>query len=76
MSLCLGHLLGEDFEQKIQSSEFNQTKPKLHEFVKDVKDKIECSERVVSNNVPYIEEEKDILMSINTVQSLKSKFLN
>ena len=65
-----------NFEQKIQSSEFNQTKPKLHEFVKDVKDKIECSERVVSNNVPYIEEEKDILMSINTVQSLKSKFLN
>lgn len=44
--------------------------------MKDVKDKIECSERVVSNNVLYIEEEKDILMSINTVQSLKSKFLN
>ena len=33
-------------------------------------------ERVVSTNLPYIEEEQDVLKSINIVQSLKSKFLN
>lgn len=33
-------------------------------------------ERVVSTNIPYIEEEQDLLKSINIVQSLKSKFLN
>ena len=33
-------------------------------------------ERVVSTNIPYIEEEQDVLKSINIVQSLKSKFLN
>ena len=33
-------------------------------------------DRIKSTNVPYIEEEKDILKNINVVQSLKSKFLN
>ena len=33
-------------------------------------------DRIKSSNVPYIEEEKDILKNINVVQSLKSKFLN
>ena len=33
-------------------------------------------ERVISTNMPYIEEEQDILQSINIVQSIKSKFVN
>ena len=33
------------------------------------------AERVVSSNIPYIEEEKDILKNINVVKSLKSKFV-
>ena len=33
-------------------------------------------DRVISSNIPYIEEEKDVLKSINIVQSLKTKFLN
>ena len=33
------------------------------------------AERVVSSNIPYIEEEKDILKNINIVKSLKNKFV-
>ena len=38
--------------------------------------KIDIKERVISSNIPYIEEEKDVLKNINIVQSLKSKFMD